>query len=91
MAFTPVLAAIIYLVFLAAGQNCYYPDGSLSTEGDAACTSEGGACCPLHWECMSNGLCYLESENYYGRYTCTDQTWQSPDCPQLCTQDNTAA
>jgi hypothetical protein len=48
-------------------------------------------CIRLNWQCMSNGLCYLENELYYGRYTCTDQTWQSPDCPQICTHNNTAA
>ena len=84
------LISLIWLVLRTTGQNCYYPDGSLSTEGDAVCSSQGGMCCPLNWEYMSNGLCYLENADYYGRYTCSDQTWQSPDCPQLCTQNNTA-
>lgn len=77
--------------FGAFAQNCYYPDGTLDTSGVAACESQGGACCPLNWACTSNGLCYLESEDFYGRYTCTDQTWQSSSCPGICTQDNTAS
>ncbi|MCJ1253676.1 hypothetical protein MMC24_001488 [Lignoscripta atroalba] len=77
---------------LVNGQSCYYPNGDLSTQGDAPCSDEpGSACCPLNWECLSNGLCYLENADYYGRYTCTDQTWQSPGCPNICTQDKTAS
>ena len=74
----------------ATAQNCYYPDGNLTKGPDAACSSGGGTCCPYQWECLSNGLCYLPSANYYGRYTCTDATWQSSSCPQLCTEGNTA-
>ncbi|KAK1069497.1 hypothetical protein LTR74_004822 [Friedmanniomyces endolithicus] len=74
----------------ATAQNCYYPDGNLTKGPDAACSSGGGTCCPYQWECLSNGLCYLPTANYYGRYTCTDATWQSSNCPQLCTEGNTA-
>ena len=66
--------------------SCYYPDGSPSKENDIPCNTSGyGPCCPDQWQCESNGLCYLENEGYYGRYTCTDQTWQSSSCPQICT------
>ncbi|KAK5699523.1 hypothetical protein LTR97_005651 [Elasticomyces elasticus] len=40
---------------------------------------------------MSNGLCYNPGADIFGRYTCTDETWQSSSCPQLCTQGNTAS
>ena len=83
-----VLFAVLHFQS-AAGQNCYYPNGDLST-GDGACSSDGGACCPFNWECLSNGLCYLENAGYFGRYTCTDRTWQSGSCSQFCTQGNTA-
>ena len=65
---------------------CYYPNGSPSKENDIPCNTSGdGPCCPDQWQCESNGLCFLENEGYYGRYTCTDQTWQSSSCPQICT------
>ena len=65
--------------------SCYYPNGNPSS-GDIPCSSSGdGPCCPLNWSCESNGLCYLANAGYYGRYTCTDQTWDSPNCPQICT------
>ncbi|KAI7533669.1 hypothetical protein KC331_g12945 [Hortaea werneckii] len=78
------------LAHRAAAQSCYYPNGDLA-EGMAACSGDGGACCPYQWECLSNGLCYLENADYYGRYTCTDQSWSNSTCPGLCTQGNTAS
>ncbi|TKA67759.1 hypothetical protein B0A55_08431 [Friedmanniomyces simplex] len=85
-----VLLGTLLHIRSATAQNCYYPDGNLTNGPDAACSSGGGACCPYQWECLSNGLCYLPTAAYYGRYTCTDATWQSSSCPQLCTEGNTA-
>lgn len=67
--------------------SCYYPNGDPSIgEIDIPCNTSGDSpCCPDQWQCESNGLCFLENEGYYGRYTCTDQTWQSSSCPQICT------
>ncbi|GAB1738783.1 hypothetical protein NU219Hw_g3573t1 [Hortaea werneckii] len=78
------------LAHQVAAQSCYYPNGDLA-EGMAACSADGGACCPFQWECLSNGLCYLGNADYYGRYTCTDQSWSNSTCPGLCTQGNTAS
>ncbi|KAI6799640.1 hypothetical protein KC332_g13909 [Hortaea werneckii] len=78
------------LVRQAVAQSCYYPNGDLA-EGMAACSTDGGACCPFQWECLSNGLCYLGNADYYGRYTCTDQSWSNSTCPGLCTQGDTAS
>ncbi|KAF2217555.1 hypothetical protein CERZMDRAFT_80282 [Cercospora zeae-maydis SCOH1-5] len=83
------LVLLHFLLPLVSAQNCYYPNGDVART-DASCFSDGGACCPLGWECLSNGLCYLENEDYYGRYTCTDRSWGG-DCPQYCTSNNTAA
>ncbi|TKA31432.1 hypothetical protein B0A50_02279 [Salinomyces thailandicus] len=88
---TPAALAIFTLHALhSAAQNCYYPNGDLA-DGMAACSSDGGACCPYQWACLSNGLCYLENADYYGRYTCTDQGWSNSTCPDLCTQGDTAS
>ena len=73
------------LTTLISAQQCYYPNGDLSTT-DAPCSSaDGAACCPLDWQCLDNGLCYLEAEQYFGRYTCTDKSWESDLCPGMCT------
>lgn len=62
--------------------QCFYPNGDPSKEDDIPCGSKGAvACCPLNWSCQANGLCYLQNEHYYGRYTCTDKSWKSPGCP----------
>lgn len=79
---------------VATCTNCYYPNGDLSpSNNDQPCsTQKGASCCPLNWQCLDNGLCYYPPDNYYGRYGCTDQSWQSPYCPSgLCTNDLIAA
>ncbi|KAL8783193.1 MAG: hypothetical protein Q9213_004822 [Squamulea squamosa] len=73
---------------LVSAQNCYYPNGDLSKD-DAPCSSaDGAACCPKDWQCLDNGLCYLDNQKYFGRYTCTDKSWQSSSCPHYCTTDS---
>ena len=75
-----------YLCFTIAAQSCYYPNGNPAT-GDIPCSqNDGGSCCPQGWTCLDSGLCYLENQNYLGRYTCTDKNWSSPGCPNYCTQ-----
>ncbi|CAO1606459.1 hypothetical protein XANCAGTX0491_009957 [Xanthoria calcicola] len=81
------LLPTIFSVVVSA-QQCYYPNGDVS-KTDAPCSSaEGAACCPLNWQCLDNGLCYLDSEKYFGRYTCTDKSWKSSACPGFCTNNN---
>jgi len=59
---------------------CFYPNGDIEPK-DMPCSSQGGACYPGRWECLSNGLCY--NDHIYERHTCTDQAW-GPSCPQVC-------
>lgn len=82
-----VLLASIAVVANCQNQaSCYYPNGDLSKENDIPCSSApGSACCPMNWQCLDNGLCYLDNAQYYGRYTCTDKSWKSSGCPQICT------
>jgi hypothetical protein len=76
--------ALALLVGLTNCQ-CYYPNGD-SKEDDVPCSSAPGSpCCPEGWQCLSNGLCYLDYANYLGRYTCTDKSWKSSGCPNFCT------
>jgi len=69
---------------------CFYPQGAASIEGDVPCPSTDSsgafACCPPTWKCESNGLCSQQGKDYYQRATCSDQTWQSPECPDICSQ-----
>ncbi|KAF2840158.1 hypothetical protein M501DRAFT_952232 [Patellaria atrata CBS 101060] len=84
-----VVVAFTSLVPLAFAQ-CYWPNG-VESDTDAPC-GEGDAavCCPLQWECLSNGLCHYPNADYLGRYTCTDRSWDSDNCPKICLDDNTS-
>jgi hypothetical protein len=73
--------------------QCYFPDGSESS--DIACsTTETSACCGRGSACLSNGLCMHTKYNgaaepqgsWYGRGSCTDLSWKSEKCPQYCIQ-----
>ena len=80
-----ICATCILLPRTVLAQTCYYPNGDVSTSDYPCSSNVEGLCCPLNWQCLSNGLCYLDNEQYYGRYTCTDQTWSAPGCPEICT------
>ncbi|KAF2714035.1 hypothetical protein K504DRAFT_498820 [Pleomassaria siparia CBS 279.74] len=71
----------------AVAQQCYYPNGSKAPDSEKACSSaEGSACCPDKWQCLDNGLCYYPPSNIYGRYSCTDQSWEAEGCASnMCT------
>lgn len=76
---------LLPFALLVYGRNCYYPNGALANTDDHPCSANGhSTCCPLNWQCLSNGLCFLPSEGYLGRYTCTDPAWQSDNCPKIC-------
>ncbi|KAI4115334.1 MAG: hypothetical protein LQ345_004046 [Seirophora villosa] len=73
--------------------NCYRPDGELVTDPsyvpcNQAAADTGSMCCALNRssypdQCLSNGLCGGGGNIF--RDSCTDPTWKSPMCLQLCT------
>ena len=73
--------------------KCYFPDGSIAT-GDTPCNSVAAsnsvsACCGYSDICLDNALCLMQ-HNSPGivRGSCTDETWQSHECAQYCTDGN---
>lgn len=69
-------------------QTCYFPDGSVSGR-DIPCrapsSDQASACCDFTAVCLDNNLCLdQEGNEIVTRGTCTDQQWQSADCPQFC-------
>ena len=68
---------------------CYTADTRLPATGDEPCYKIDGnqstTCCGVAQSCMENNLCYNAagdngiSEGYW-RGTCTDATWESPQC-----------
>jgi len=68
--------------------ECYYPDGSAPADYSfVACNNSAvSACCvPSEGDiCLANGLCQDVSDGSVFRGACTDQTWKSSSCPQIC-------
>ena len=75
--------------FMASAQTCYFPDGSEATS-DTPCRSaligDGpSACCNSLDACLDNHLCLEQLGGpMISRGSCTDETWQSPECSQYC-------
>lgn len=72
----------------AEALDCFYPDGTVS-DVDIPCPNSK-QCCPLDWQCMSNGLCHYKplgsnAPEQWERRTCTDPDWKHADCPKFCT------
>ncbi|EME44208.1 hypothetical protein DOTSEDRAFT_24286 [Dothistroma septosporum NZE10] len=84
---TTVLATLHLTGGLVSAQSCYFPGGAV--DNDSGICEGSSVCCPLNWECISNGLCYLASEEYFQRSSCTDDSWGT-ECPQFCTEDGDA-
>jgi hypothetical protein len=69
---------------------CFYPDTS-QAQSDHACnlTAEVSFCCAIGDKCLDNKLCITDSDDPqvvqpYNRGSCTDKTWNSPECPRFC-------
>lgn len=67
---------------MAKAQTCYYPNGTSSVDTPCHSDNAASACCNEGATCLSNGLCLGGS--IVSRGSCTDQSWESPDCPQYC-------
>lgn len=69
-----------------AAKQCYYPNGQIAT-GDSPCNpdDEASSCCggTEGAQCLSNNVCSNPGGNPV-RGTCTDQNWNSVECPRFC-------
>jgi hypothetical protein len=68
--------------------SCYYPDGSQALY-DYACnlTAEASFCCAVGFNCLDNNICVAaegKGKQPYNVGSCTDGTWNSPECPSFC-------
>jgi hypothetical protein len=89
---TPFTFLIVILTSYALSTRaevplCFYPDGS-QAQSDHACnlTAEVSFCCAIGDNCLDNKLCVTKSDDPqpYNRGSCTDKTWNSPECPRFC-------
>ncbi|KAI4102423.1 MAG: hypothetical protein LQ345_007372 [Seirophora villosa] len=67
--------------------QCYYPS-SIPQPNDTPCDPSlpVSNCCAPDDICLSNGLCYRANINRLHRGSCTDPTFSSPLCAQICTK-----
>ena len=83
------------LISPKAYSTCYFPNGtdankSLPSPVFQPCDSGGGdsMCCALNRsppdKCRSDGLCESQLDLNIWRESCTDRSWKSPKCIQLC-------
>ncbi|KAH7310631.1 hypothetical protein B0I35DRAFT_481935 [Stachybotrys elegans] len=87
------MLALLALLPLALAM-CYTPDGT-PVPRDIPCNQDGGVsmCCDRGYFCHSNGICQPENmsidvPNRFIRATCTDESWESPECVSFCTTAN---
>lgn len=84
----------IHEYFLSfADAACYLPNGQEAV-GDTPCNPNGDSiCCPGDAGasvCLSNGLCFVPSQNVIARSSCTDQSWSSSACTPYCKNGKTS-
>lgn len=85
------------IIIVRSTATCYLPDKSIAKSGDtayhpcnatAADNGDGSACCQLSSStgssiCLTSGFCF-GADSYVYRGGCTDQSWNSPNCPSQC-------
>lgn len=95
----PSALALLALSLLLnlAWADCYLPNGTSITQLRGSpqwlpCNSSSpySMCCRTNGTgtsdtCLPNGLCHNDVAPNLWRESCTDPTWQSPYCLQLCT------
>ncbi|KAI1361746.1 hypothetical protein F5Y08DRAFT_12165 [Xylaria arbuscula] len=88
---------------VGAEVQCWAPDGKTLADNETVvpCNKLGiqqdgvySSCCRLDGDptkrdfCLTNGLCISTESNRSQREYCTDKTWKSPACVNICTDPN---
>ena len=85
--FIAILACFLGRVTTIGAPTCYFPDGSEANR-DTTCRAQAygqaSACCAYMDICLDNSLCLSAVTEVITRGSCTDPTWQSPNCPRYC-------
>jgi hypothetical protein len=87
----PLLAILLHPT-PGAAVLCYTPNGSVSNDRPCNFTAPASTCCTQGFLCTSNQLCQPEDwwdgtggdPLQFIRGTCTDQTWEAPQCQGHC-------
>lgn len=72
-------------IMVGSDAPCYFVNGEIAS-GARPCfrSLENTPCCWEDFSCLANGLCQSSTSNHTIWGTCTDNSWQSPYCPQYC-------
>ncbi|KAF2169784.1 hypothetical protein M409DRAFT_52285 [Zasmidium cellare ATCC 36951] len=81
------IALSLGLLTTAFADQCFFPDGSDSTDVPCNSSATHSACCASTSYRLSNGVCL--SSGILSRGSCTDQSWDADGCGQYCTNYNT--
>ncbi|KAK1811679.1 hypothetical protein LTR12_013941 [Friedmanniomyces endolithicus] len=89
MIYTTLPILLLHALTLTNAQTCYFTDGIAAVD-DTPCldtipAGRASPCCSRLDICLTNGYC-LNAGTTFNRGSCTDQTWNSPDCTHQCTQ-----
>ena len=78
------LTSLTLFASLAIAQMCHFPDQE-TISGDTVCfpNLQYSPCCGNGYDCTTQGLCQ-NGAAFFVRGSCSDRSWSSPDCPQLC-------
>lgn len=101
-----VLATILLIssAVFQVSAACYYPDGSVAQDIPCTDSTDESTCCGPGFACLGHTssffLCQATGEEFqradaseFVRGSCTDQSWRSSNCPNVCVdpnRDNTA-
>ncbi|KXG53856.1 uncharacterized protein PGRI_009060 [Penicillium griseofulvum] len=99
ISFRTILHLLIFqAVFptIAQSRKCYLTNGKEADSSFQPCfpDQDNSPCCSLAKSnttpndiCLSGGVCYIQDPNFRGllrQGACTDKTWKSGQCPELC-------
>ncbi|OJD30807.1 uncharacterized protein BKCO1_5500064 [Diplodia corticola] len=94
----PCACPLLVSAFVAAqgtsnkddSRDCFFPNGIQSSGSPCFPSQAVSPCCGPGFVCLSNGLCQPgpDTRRSYQytvyRSSCTDRTWNSTSCPQIC-------
>ncbi|KAJ5373780.1 hypothetical protein N7517_005786 [Penicillium concentricum] len=81
---------------IVQSRQCYLTNGKAADSSFQPCfpDQDDSPCCSLAKSnttpndiCLSGGVCYIQDPNFRGllrQGACTDKTWKSGQCPELC-------
>ncbi|KAK1759938.1 hypothetical protein QBC47DRAFT_117571 [Echria macrotheca] len=98
MDFSTIHLGILLLVS-SASAACFYPDGTVAQDTPCTDTTAQSSCCGTGYACLGHSssffLCQATGDEFqkpggsqFVRGSCTDKSWRSSNCPNVCVDPN---